>query len=40
MDWVANCSLLYGKESDTALEKLFETPAMELFNQSNYKPAK
>jgi len=28
------------KNPDTALEKLFETPAMELFNQSNYKPAK
>ena len=28
------------KNPDTALEKLVETPAMELFNQSNYKPAK
>ena len=28
------------KNPDVTLEKLFETPAMELFNQSNYKPAK
>ena len=28
------------KNPDVTLEKLFETPVMELFNQSNYKPAK